>query len=90
MTLSVNMAYINKNDWKRYLEIIDDRDTQYDNWEDWYKAYLKGKNKLIKEGFKVNDFHVDLDELINYCNELKIKIDGKARSGFAARGGKLQ
>jgi len=41
----------------------------------------------FKEGFQVNDVHVDLDELIKYCKELRIKIDGKARSGFVAKGG---
>jgi len=89
MALSINMAFIEKKDWERFLEIIDDRATQYDKWEKWHEAYLKGKTKLIKEGFNVNDFHVDLDELINYCKKQQIKIDGKARSKFVAKGGFL-
>jgi len=90
MALLVNLVYINKKDWKRFLEIIDDREAQHDNWEDWYKDYLNAKNKLIKEGFKVNDFHVDLDELINYCKKLGLKIDGKTRSRFVSKGGSLE
>ena len=89
MALVVNMAYIEKKDWERYLEIIDDRDTQYEKWEEWHEAYLKGKKELTKEGLNVNDFHVDLDELINYCKIHRLKIDGKARSRFAAKGGLL-
>jgi len=81
------MAYIDKNDWKRFLEIIDDRETQYDNWDDWHKAYMNGKEKLVKDGLQVNDFHVNLDDLIKYCKRKSIKIDGKARSRFAAKGG---
>jgi hypothetical protein len=87
MIQSVNMGYINKEDWKRFLEIIDDRDKQHDYWEDWYKEYLRLKEKLIKEGFNVTDYHVDLDELIKYCKKLNLKIDGKSRSRFVARGG---
>ena len=89
MALVVNMAYIEKKDWERFLEIIDDRDTQYDKWEDWHEAYLRGKNKLTEDGLNVNDFPVDLDELINYCKKHQIKIDGKARSRFVAKGGLL-
>jgi hypothetical protein len=87
MALLINLAYINKNDWKRFLEIIDDRDQHHDNWEDWHKDYLKAKDKLTKKGFSVNDFHVDLDELINYCKKLQLKIDGNARSRFVSKGG---
>ena len=87
MAIFCNLAYIRKVDWTRFLEIIDDPEKQHEKWEDWHKEYLKLKNSLIIEGFSVNDFEVNLDELINYCKRKKIKIDGKARSRFAAKQG---
>jgi hypothetical protein len=87
MAFSINLAYYNKKDWKRFLEIIDDREQQHDKWEDWHKDYLKAKNGLLEKGFIVNDFQVDLDELIKYCKTFGLKIDGKARSRYVAKGG---
>lgn len=82
MTGSINLAYYQKKDWKRFLESIDDRDSMHDTWKEWHKAYLKTKNELISQGFVVNDFVVNIDELIHYCTMRGIKNDGKVRSQF--------
>lgn len=44
--MEVNMAYYRKKDWKKFLKIIDDRDSIYDFWEDWHKYYLEAKGNL--------------------------------------------
>jgi len=85
MALLVNLAYYDKQDWKRFLEIIDDREKQHDNWENWFRDFIKMKNELLTKGYTVNEVHVNLDELINYCKKSQIKIDGKARSSFVAK-----
>lgn len=85
MIALINMAYYKEKDWKRFLESIDDRESMHDTWKDWHKAYLKKKKILISQGFKVNDFVVDIDELRNYCMMKGIKNDGKARSQFVAK-----
>ena len=79
----VNLTFYKEEDWDGFLESIDDRDSMHDTWKEWHKAYQKTKKGLIAKGFIVNDFVVDIDELINYCKIRKIKNDGKARSKFA-------
>jgi hypothetical protein len=54
----------------------------HDTWNEWHKAFLKTKKDLISQGFEVEDFEIDLDELTNYCKMKGIKIDGKARPQF--------
>lgn len=54
----------------------------HDTWKEWHKAYLKTKKELISQEFVVNNFVVDIDELINYCKMRGIMNDGKARSQF--------
>ncbi|QTD37657.1 hypothetical protein JL193_16575 [Polaribacter batillariae] len=82
--MKINMAYYRKKDWKKFLKIIDDRDSMYDFWEDWHKSYLNAKRSLTSKGFIVNDYVVDLGKLKTYCKIRGLKIDGKARSQFVS------
>lgn len=80
--IGIKLAYYRKRDWKRFIKIIDDRESMHDTWYEWHKAFLKTKKDLILQGFEVEDIEIDLDELINYCEIRGIKNDGKARSQF--------
>ena len=80
--IGIKLAYYRKKDWKRFLDLIDDRESMHDTWKEWHKSHLKAKNDLIKEGFEVFDIQVDIDELIKFCKIRGIKNDGKARSQF--------
>ena len=70
--MEVNLAYYRKKDWKKFLELIDDRESMHDTWKEWHKSYLIAKRSLTSKGLVVNDFVVGL------------KIDGKARSQFVS------
>lgn len=80
--VGIKMASYKKEDWKRFVEIIDDRESVHDTWKEWHKAFLKAKKGLISQGFEVVDVEVDLDKLISYCQLKGIKNDGDARSRF--------
>lgn len=82
MSGTINLAYYRKKDWKRFIALIDDKESMHDNWKDWNKAYLKTKKELTFQGFIVNDFVVNLNELKKYCIANNLKIDGKARAQF--------
>ncbi|MDO1449116.1 hypothetical protein Q0590_26080 [Rhodocytophaga aerolata] len=83
MIKGVNLAYYEKKDWARFLEMIDDKGAMHEKWEDWYKEYQKVKKRLKEEGFAVREVKIDIDELYRYCQTRKIALDGKARSQFA-------
>lgn len=80
--IGIKLAYYRKKDWKRFIKIIDDRESMHDTWNEWHNAFLKTKKDLILRGFEVENIEIDLDELINYCEIRGIKNDGKARSQF--------
>ena len=84
MSKTINIAYYEKKDYDYFLRIIDDRESMHDSWEEWHQAFLILKNQLVSKGFPVKVVIVDLKELIDYCNNKKIKNDGKARSRFVA------
>lgn len=82
--MEVNLAYYRKKDWVKFLEMIDDRDSMHDSWNEWHKSYLKAKRNLTSKGLVVNDYVVDLNELRKYCSNRGLKIDGKSRSQFVS------
>jgi hypothetical protein len=82
--IALKMAYYRKQDWKRFIRSIDDRETMHDTWKDWHTSFLKTKSEFIKQGFVVKEIEVDIDELVEYCKMRGIKNDGKARSQFVS------
>ena len=82
---AINLAYYRKEDWDKLLELIDDKASMHDTWNEWSMDFAKTKNKLQLEGFIVKEVVVDLEELHDYCLSKGIRIDGKARSQFFSR-----
>jgi len=80
--IGVKLAYYRKKDWKRFLKIIDDRESMHDTWNQWHQDFLKLKKELTAKGLEVLEIEIDLDELTNYCKLKGIRNDGKARSQF--------
>jgi len=80
--MEVKLAYYRKKDWKRFVKIIDDRESMHDTWNDWHKDFIKAKNGLSSQGFLVEDVEIDLDELLNYCQIKGIKNNGQTRAEF--------
>ncbi len=84
MNKHVKIAYYRQQDWNRLLAIISDREDMYDTWQEWYESFKRTKKQLSKNGLIVQEFEVDLDELIKFCFQNGMLIDGKARSQFVA------
>lgn len=82
MGKGVNIAYYEKKDWEQFLSIIDDKENMFETWEEWHQSFLRLKKHLKQQGFIVNTVKVNLNELVDYCIERKVKIDGKSRSQF--------
>lgn len=49
--IGIKLAYYRKEDRKRFIKIIDDRESMHDTWNAWHKAFLKTKRDLISQGF---------------------------------------
>jgi len=84
MSLFVGIAYYERKDWDLFLSVIDDREEVEDTWEEWYKGFRKAKMDLISRGLNVKEVNINVNDLIDYCLERKIKNNGKTRSQYAA------
>lgn len=81
----VNLAFYKEEDWERFLESIDDRDKMHDTWHEWHESYIKVRNGLRAEGFKVRQIIIDIDELCQFCKGKGVKNTGQVRSEFVRR-----
>ena len=82
--MTLNLAFYEKKDWAYFLSVADDRENLEDEWEDWFRTYLKFKLELIGQGFSVTDVIINVRELMEYCAKNNLKNDGSARSQFVA------
>jgi len=49
---------------KRFIKIINDRESMHNTWNQWHKAFLKTKKDFILQEFEVINIEIDLNELI--------------------------
>ena len=82
------LAWFKEEDWPRLLEISEDREALEDTHSEWLKGAEKAIKNFKKQGIKVQKVPVTPNELLIWCNEKKIPVNGEARSKFAAH--KLQ
>lgn len=82
MSSLAGIAYYEKKDWDFFISVIDDRQKVEETWDEWYQGFLKAKSDLISMGLQVSEVKVDINELVNYCLDRKVKNNGVARSQF--------
>ncbi len=79
------MAYYREQDYSRLLSIVSDREKMHNSWHEWHQEFLSVKRRLSQSGLIVQEYEVDLDELIRFCFQKGLPIDGNARSQFVTR-----
>ncbi|MEQ9413976.1 MAG: hypothetical protein RIF39_09100 [Cyclobacteriaceae bacterium] len=85
MNTEVKLAFYRREDWKRLIRSIDDKELMHDNWKDWHQEYRKAKAELIKQGFTVHELTIDIESLNSYCLAHGLKNNSEARSKFVAQ-----
>lgn len=76
-------CFYSPDDYKKLLEISDDRESMCNSYEDWLVEFMKMKNGMEEGHLTVNPVHINLDELAKFCIKNKLKNTGEARSKFA-------
>lgn len=69
-------------DWNRFLDLIDDRATMFDTWDEWYQATQKQKSEFVRQGFEIKDIPVNPDELQDYCRIEQLPDVGQIYAQF--------
>ena len=61
-----------------------DKEVLEDTFVEWEAGMKKRIPEYKKEGMRVEKVLIDVDELVAWCREKQIPVDGKARALYAA------
>lgn len=78
------IATYKMQDWQRLREISDDKTELEDTWQEWHDSMLKSEDILRRKGIKYKEELIDLNELMEYCEKNRLKVNSESRSRFVA------
>ena len=71
-------------DWKRFIEIMEDSETNYETWTQWREGVEGFKIQCQGDGTETVEIFVDLDEFILWCRKNGYSLNGESRAAFVA------
>ena len=80
----IGIARYRPEQWERFLEVAADRDSLHDTHAEWLASATTQFHRLQGTGVSVQWVDVDVEELLRWCNERQVELDGAARSRFTA------
>ncbi|WP_029407837.1 hypothetical protein [Thiomicrorhabdus sp. Milos-T2] len=80
----LGLCWFQPEQWARLLEISEDAEQLEDTYEEWKKRANKAIQDFHSSGKKIQKVKIDLEELLSWCNEKGISVNGGARAQYAA------
>ncbi|HAS44794.1 MAG TPA: hypothetical protein DCS93_30220 [Microscillaceae bacterium] len=80
----IGIGVYRKSDYEEILKMSVDSSELDNTWEEWKANKERTKKHLQSLGMEVIDVLVTPEELLNYCRENVLRIDGNARSQFVS------
>jgi len=82
MQPKIGIGEYRKKDYQEILKLSEDRQDMNATWEAWKKKRAEAINNFKKLGITTIDILVTPEELVNYCREKGLKINGAARAEY--------
>lgn len=81
---AMGLAWYNREDYARILQIMEDADKLPPTYEKWLYSAQKVESQSKRNGTVVVRAIIDPDEFIAYCARHDLKVDAQARMRFAS------
>ena len=78
----IGVAWYRINQWQRLRAVSIDADNLEDTYEEWLREAEQKVAEFGALGLRVEKVDVDVEQLIAWCNERGLKLDGGARSMY--------
>lgn len=71
-----------KEDYQEILNISSDRETMNATWKEWKKNKEKAVRNLLASGVRPIEIPVTPRELVDFCRQKGLEINGHSRANF--------
>ncbi|MDP2937394.1 MAG: hypothetical protein Q8O86_12985 [Dehalococcoidia bacterium] len=78
------VAWYRKEEWDDLLKVSEDRDDLEATYEEWLVEGQKFLKRLRSAGMEARKVDVDVRELVRYCKEQGLPVNGESRANYAA------
>jgi hypothetical protein len=78
------IAWYRPEQWQRLREISSDVENIEDTYEEWLTKAEEMIRKADPSHVVIEKVECDVEEVLAWCNERRLEVDGKSRSQFAA------
>lgn len=82
MESNIGIGEYRKEDYQEIFILSEDKDNMEETWEDWKANKNRTNKKFQNMGLKTIDIIVSPKELVNYCRENGLIINGKSKAQF--------
>ncbi len=79
------VAWFSREQWALLKKVATDKIGLHDTYDEWIVEVNSVIVQLEQTGAECKKVPINIVELVDWCNEQKIPIDGQARSQFAAK-----
>lgn len=83
-TTAFAVAWYSPEDWHRLREVAADPEVLETTYEEWVATANSTLREIRDAGLSAEKVQVDIDELISWCEEQGLALDGRARAHYAA------
>src|SRR5437016_14121324 len=83
-TLIVGLAWFDRKQWQRLIEVVEDRNELDDTYEQCQQSALDAVRMIERQGQKVERVHVEVQSLVTSRKAKGLPVNGKSRAEYVA------
>ncbi|EKD34400.1 MAG: hypothetical protein ACD_75C02357G0002 [uncultured bacterium] len=81
----LGVGWYQENQWALLLEHAEDKEALSPTYAGWLKNAYENTKTLEESGVRYQKISIDVDDLINWCKENKVPLNGQSRSSYIAK-----
>jgi hypothetical protein len=81
-TTMVGVGWYTQMQWDKLQSVAVDPKILEESYAQWVEVFIAGCSMLEKAGIKTVKIPIDVDELVQWCEQNGMALDAKARSRF--------